>query len=99
VISNAIGTMTSSAAALNVTGVPVSFVTGGGGIQASNGAITLALTNLTGQGQVVVEASSDLSQWTPVFTNAAAFGGFQFTDNISTNLPSRYYRAVVGTSQ
>jgi hypothetical protein len=99
VISNAIGTMTSSAAALNVTGVPVSFVTGGGGIQASNGAITLALTNLTGQGQVVVEASSDLSQWTPVFTNASAFGGFQFTDNISTNLPSRYYRAVVETSQ
>ncbi len=99
VVSNAVGNLTSSAAALNVTGVPVSFVTGAGGIQASNGAISIVLTNLTGQGQVVVEASSDLSQWTPVFTNASAFGGFQFTDNISTNLPSRYYRAVVGTSQ
>jgi hypothetical protein len=98
VVSNAGGAVTSSAVALNVTGVPVSFVAGPGGIQASNGTVTLALTNLTGQGPIVVQASADLVQWMPVFTNAAAFGGFQFTDPSSASFPSRYYRVVIGTS-
>jgi hypothetical protein len=98
VVSNSAGALTSSATALNVTGVPVSFVTGGGGIQAGNGAITVVLTNLTGQGTVVVQASADLLHWIPVFTNAAAFGGFQFTDPVPTNIPCRYYRAAIGTS-
>jgi len=97
-ISNGVGALTSPAAALNVTGVPVSFVTGAGGIQAGNGAITVVLTNLTGQGQVVVQASSDLVNWLPVFTNAAAFGGFEFTDAAPANLPCRYYRAVIEPS-
>jgi hypothetical protein len=98
VVSNVAGAVTSSAAALNVTGVPVSFVTGAGGIQASHGSVIIVLTNLTGQGQVVVQASADLVQWIPVFTNAAGFGGFQFTDAASASLPCRYYRAVIGTS-
>jgi hypothetical protein len=98
VVSNVAGAVTSSAAALNVTGVPVSFVTGAGGIQAGGGGITVTLTNLTGQGPVVVQASADLMHWIPVFTNAAAFGGFQFTDAAAGTLPCRYYRAVIGTS-
>ena len=98
VVSNSAGALTSSAAALNVTGVPVSFVTGAGGFQAGTGAITVVLTNLTGQGTVVVQASADLLHWVPVFTNAAAFGGFQFTDPVPTNIPCRYYRAAIGTS-
>jgi hypothetical protein len=44
---------------------------------------------------VVVQASADLANWTPVFTNAAAFGGFQFTDTPSAGIASRYYRAVI----
>jgi hypothetical protein len=98
VVSNAAGALTSSAAALNVTGVPVSFVTGAGGLQAGGGPVIIVLTNLTGQGPVLVQASADLRQWIPVFTNAAAFGGFQFTDAVPASIPCRYYRAVIGTS-
>jgi hypothetical protein len=93
VVSNVAGAVTSSVVTLSVTGVPVTF--GAGGIQVSGGAITLSLTNLTGQGSVVVQASANLVQWEPVFTNAAAFGSFQCNDTVSTNVPSRYYRAVV----
>ncbi len=94
VVSNTAGALASSAAALNVTGVPVAFGGGAGGIQANNGSVTIVLTNLTGQGTVVVEASADLMHWMPVFTNEAAFGGFQFTDAQAASLPCRYYRAV-----
>ncbi len=97
VVSNAGGSVTSAVAALNVTGVPVAFGAGGG-IQASNGAITLVLTNLTGQGSVVVQASADLTHWIPVFTNAPGFGGFQFTDTAAQGVPCRYYRTVIVTA-
>jgi hypothetical protein len=95
VVSNVIGAVTSPAVTLNVTGVPVSFGAGAGGIQIRGGAIILSLTNLTGQGSVVVQASTNLMEWTPVFTNAPGVGGFQFADTAFTNFPSRYYRAVV----
>ena len=75
---------------------PVSFA--GGGIQINGTSIVLTLTNLTGQGTVVVQASADLVQWTPVFTNPPALGVMMFTDVLLTNGPGRYYRAVVETS-
>jgi hypothetical protein len=87
-----VNNMVSAAAA------PLSFVTGAGGIQVGNGAVIVVLTNLTGQGPVVVQASADLAHWTPVFTNAAALGGFQFTDAAPASIPCRYYRAVIVTS-
>ena len=57
----------------------------------------LTLTTLTGQGTVVVQASADLAYWTPVFTNAPAFGALQLTDAPPANFPCRFYRAVVQT--
>jgi hypothetical protein len=81
---------------VSVPVTPVSFA--GGGIQVNGASIVLTLTNLTGQGTVVVQASADLAQWVPVFTNAPALGGIMFTDVISTNCPGRYYRAVVESS-
>jgi Peptidase C10 family/Carboxypeptidase regulatory-like domain/Immunoglobulin domain/Spi protease inhibitor len=98
VVSNAFGAVTSAPVTLSVTGVPVSFGAGPGGIHLSGGAITLSLTNLTGQGSVVVESSTDLTHWVPVATNAAAFGGFHFTNAVLTNVPCHYYRAVVVTA-
>jgi hypothetical protein len=74
---------------------PVSFASGG--IQISGTNVVLTLTNLTGQGTVVVQVSEDLAQWRPVFTNPPALGGVIFTDALFTNCPCRYYRAVVET--
>ena len=41
----------------------------------------------------VIEASTDLINWTPIFTNAAAGGSVSYMDAAATNLPCRFYRA------
>lgn len=42
----------------------------------------------------VVEASGNLQQWSPLLTNSIpAEGSCRVTDSLSTNAPSRYYRA------
>jgi hypothetical protein len=48
-------------------------------------------TNLTWQ----IQASTDLVDWLPVWTNSTAKSGtLLFTDLLSTNFPDRFYRAV-----
>ena len=43
----------------------------------------------------IIQASTNLDGWFPVFTNTTSGGGtFDFTDNQSTNWPQRFYRAV-----
>jgi len=43
----------------------------------------------------VIQVSTNLSSWTPVFTNVTtADGTFDFTDTASTNSPWRFYRAT-----
>jgi subtilisin family serine protease len=42
-----------------------------------------------------VEASTNLTSWSPVFTNTASTNGtFDFTDSQSTNWPQRFFRAT-----
>ncbi|MCX6902773.1 MAG: hypothetical protein NTW03_04725, partial [Verrucomicrobia bacterium] len=51
--------------------------------------------NIRGSGTqaVVVEASSNLSQWSPLRTNALTNGTFYFNDPDWTATPQRFYRA------
>ncbi len=42
---------------------------------------------------VVVEASSDMKTWTPIYTNLNSTGSLSFMDTDATNHPARYYRA------
>ncbi len=43
----------------------------------------------------VVEATTNLMSWSPIFTNTASTNGtFDFTDDQSTNLPQRFFRAT-----
>jgi len=42
---------------------------------------------------LVIEASPDLLQWTPLATNDFRSGSLYFTDPQSTAWPSRFYRA------
>lgn len=44
--------------------------------------------------ETVVEASTNLVDWIPIFTNAEASGLVEVVDEIATNIPSRFYRAV-----
>lgn len=41
----------------------------------------------------VIQASSDLSNWSPISTNAAPDGTVDFTDTTALNRPQRFYRA------
>ena len=43
----------------------------------------------------VIEASTNLSHWSPVFTNTLFTTTFEFSDSAAENYSSRFYRAVV----
>jgi hypothetical protein len=91
-VTNLYGSATSSSAALSILDVPVSFAQDPASI--INGEFNIMLNNLTGQGTVVVQASTNLMQWISVYTNPPAFGQIQFTDSMTNSL-IRYYRAVI----
>lgn len=58
------------------------------------GAFEFVVSGEPGQ-RYVLEATTNLNGWSPVFTNVTGPSGmFDFTDNRSTNAPERYYRAV-----
>lgn len=72
-------------------------VTGRGGISAfnvnTNG--TFHLTVAADPGQAYrVQASSNLVNWSNLFTNSNAAGTFDFSDNAATNQARRFYRTV-----
>jgi arabinogalactan endo-1,4-beta-galactosidase len=94
VLSNSYGAVTSAAAMLAVTGVPVSFLTGPGNLGFSNGQFAFSLTGLTGQGAVVIDASTNLLQWVPILTNPPAFGEAVLIDSNSGSFPLRFYRVM-----
>jgi hypothetical protein len=58
----------------------------------NGGAFQLQVNGLTSHGAVVFYASTDLLNWSAVFTNSAATGSLQFTD-ATASLPDRFYRA------
>ena len=94
IATNFSGAVTSSVATLSITNLPVKFVTTGNTNHYSNGRFILQLSNLAGQGAVVIYASTNLSQWVPIFTNPSGFGSFNFTDATVSQFPHRYYRAT-----
>jgi len=60
----------------------------------TSGGLQLRLKGLTGQGPVIIYASTNLVVWEPIFTNAAAAGTLEFRDASATNAPWRFYRAT-----
>jgi sugar lactone lactonase YvrE len=72
-------------------GAPV-ILTSGANLTFSNGLFGFILTAAAGQ-QVVVEGSTDLVNWLPLFTNTANGTPTNFIDSASTNFPGRFYRA------
>ncbi len=95
IVSNSFGSATSIVATLSVLDAPVSFDPSG--IQFSNGIIFLQITGLAGQGPVIIDTSTNLTQWTPLYTNPSGFGAAQFIDSNAASYPYRYYRARVPT--
>jgi hypothetical protein len=95
VITSSSGSVTSALATLTVLGVPVYFDNAQGSILFTNGVFQDSISGLTGQGPVVVDVSSNLTQWTPIYTNQPTFGTIEFSDTNAANNVSRFYRARV----
>jgi hypothetical protein len=80
---------------LRKTTPPVSFVTTPGSTYYSGGQLHLTVSGLIGQGTLVIEASTNLVQWSQIFSTPPTTGAVQFADPNSGNYHSRYYRAVI----
>jgi len=57
----------------------------------SNGMFRLSFAGMTGS-NYVLEATTNLTTWTPLVTNAAATNLFDMFDADATNYPHRFYR-------
>ncbi|HEY3915248.1 MAG TPA: leucine-rich repeat domain-containing protein [Verrucomicrobiae bacterium] len=69
---------------------PPQILSGSAGIRSGNFAFTLAgITNQT----VIVQASTNLINWQPLWTNTLSATNVIFTDSQWTNYPARFYRA------
>ena len=95
VIANAFGSVTSSVATLTIlapTNAPRIYSTGTGFGFATN-CFGFNFSGLAGQ-TIVIDASTNLTTWTPLFTNSATgTNAVSFSDPVSSNFPARYYRA------
>jgi hypothetical protein len=93
-IKNGVGSVTSQNAAVIILTSTVSnvvnFVAAGTGLTSSGFKIQLSGPSGT---NYVIQASTDLKNWVPIFTNAAPTGGISYTDTAASNLSFRYYRA------
>jgi hypothetical protein len=96
VVSNAVGVVTSAVITVTVTRDPLRFDTSAGGLNMTNEALHLRLTGLAGAGAVVLQASTNVVDWEPIYTNPAVVGPLDLTDETVTNNPTRFYRAIEG---
>jgi alpha-tubulin suppressor-like RCC1 family protein len=90
VVSNRIGAVTSLPAALTVIRLP-RFIPSLSGFD-SYGRFTLFLADLSGRGDILLYASTNLTDWQPILTNPPASGELLLVDPAATTLPQRFYR-------
>jgi alpha-tubulin suppressor-like RCC1 family protein len=60
----------------------------------SNDGFSWQLNQLSGQGPIIIQTSTNLVDWVSIFTNPPVNGSLQFLDSGATNQPYRYYRAI-----
>ena len=90
-VTNSFGSVVSSNAVLTVQ--PFLFSTDSTSLQLTPQGFHLQLTGSAGLATVVVYASTNLMDWTPIFTNAPGAGPLDFLDFDATNALQRFYRA------
>jgi hypothetical protein len=90
VASNGFGVVAGTAAGLTVLRQTPQF---SGLLQFTNGGFGLQLNLLSGHGNVILEASTNLVDWQAIYTNPPVIGSFQYFDLNATSLPARFYRA------
>jgi hypothetical protein len=75
---------------------PVSFqfTLSAGATRLTPGGMLLQVDGMPGTNVVIIEASTNLTFWQPILTNAPINGTVQFLDLSAPSLPRRFYRAV-----
>ncbi len=63
------------------------------GLNLTNGAAKLRVDEVFQPGTLVIEASTDLAGWAPLWTNTTPTNVLFYTDQTATNFPRRFYRA------
>lgn len=96
VISNSQGVVVSPPVILSITRWPLLFSLANGDTEMTADGFKLRVTGLAGAGPLVVQASTNLLDWQPVFTNQPSVGSVEFVDSNATNRPASYYRASEG---
>ena len=94
VITSPYGGVTSAVATLtvNIPTTPPQIMASGGYFGFLTNQFGFDLSGAFGQ-TIVVDSSSDLVKWTPLFTNTVSGNPFYFCDLYWTNFPARFYRA------
>jgi hypothetical protein len=59
----------------------------------TNGSFVFTVNGTNGQ-QLILQSSTNLTQWTSISTNVIASGVINYTNSAATNFPSQFYRAV-----
>ncbi len=88
VVTNAFGSLTSSVAGLFVK--PTGSATMSLWQHTTNSQFLFHVSGVTNRGYVV-QATTNLTNWTPLSTN---FVSFDFTNGVTTNFPYRFFRAL-----
>ena len=91
--SNYYGAALSSSAALTV--VPFVFTGGAPDGPTPPPGLLLRVPSGAGLASVVITTSTNLYNWTPLYTNPPGAGAFSFQDPLATPLPKRFYRAEI----
>jgi hypothetical protein len=94
VITSPYGSVTSAVATLTVTipSTPPQIIASGTSFGFVNNQFGFNLSGAVGQ-TIVVDGSTNLVDWTPLFTNTVGGTPVYFFDPASTNFPWRFYRA------
>jgi hypothetical protein len=97
IISNVLGSRTSAPTVLTVQRTPLRFDTSILGLQTNN--FHLLLLGASGVGPIIVYASSNLLDWSPLFQNPPVIGSVDFNDPWLASAPPRFYRAAEQTAE
>ncbi len=74
------------------SGMSFGFITTSSTMNYSVGSFTLEVTNAAASGTVVISASTNLTSWTPIYTNTSGASSFSFTDTTARS-EYRFYKA------
>ena len=94
VITNPLGSITSPAMSLSGPRGPLLFDASNLFYHPTDGSFQMRLTGSSGVYPVVIYATTNLLDWTPVFTNSPTTNAIDFIDVPSDSSPHRFYRAI-----